>query len=68
MGGFHNLHVYSEAVCKLHICCVRMNIIPGSLAKGGGGLLALGGKLLEYTASCVSQGSALNLPNSDLQL
>ena len=51
MGGFHNL--YPEAVCKLHICCVRMNIISGSLAKGGG-LLALGGKLLEYAASCVT--------------
>ena len=35
MAGFYNL--YSEAVCKLHIFCVRMNIISGSLANGGGG-------------------------------
>ena len=32
--AFHSL--YFEAVCKLHTCCIRMNIICESLTKGRG--------------------------------
>ena len=64
---FHNL--YFDAVCKLHIFCIRMNIICGS----EGRLLALGGELKSMqlpvcvTVTHVGQ-SALPLPNSGLQL
>ena len=43
VGGFHNL--YPEAVCKLHICCIRMNIIFESLAKGRG-IACIGRKVI----------------------
>ena len=42
MSTFH--YLYIKAVCKLCTCCIRMNIISGSLAKESR-LLALGGKL-----------------------
>ena len=60
---FHSL--YFEAVCKLRTCCIRMNIICESLARGRG-IVCIGRRVrksMQLTV-CVSHvgGSALPLP------
>ena len=69
---FHNL--YFEIVCKLHTCCIRLNIICESLAKGREIACCIGRNVKKnmQLAVCVILihvgGSALPLPNSGLQL
>ena len=64
--AFHNL--YFETVCKLHICCIRLNIICESLAKGREIACCIGRKIKKsmQLAVCVTPihvgGSALPPP------
>ena len=65
--------LYFEAVCKLHTCCIRMNIMCESLAKGRG-IACIGRRVrksMQLTV-CVIVAHVRDLPfplpNSGLQL